>query len=144
MSMFASSADLRLRKRSSKLCVASRQALPGVVSNYREYCGLDHWSLVRLSRRESADGSDFTVLLLAAGKELFRGEVGQIEELIGEGFADQRTECFGFSMRAAQRLRHDVIDYTELKEILGCHFERRRGVGNLCGIIPENGCAAFR
>ena len=75
--------------------------------------------------------------MIALGKDLLSRKVGQVEELVGEGFTDTVADGFRFTLGAAQRFRDDVVDYAEFKEILRRHFQRGGGIRDLCGIVQR-------
>ena len=93
---------------------------------------------------KSADRADPTIFVVTVGKELFHGQIGQVEELIRQSLSYQGTDGFGLSMGAANRLRHDVVNDAELEEVLRRHFQRGGGILDFLRVVPEDRGAAFR
>ena len=93
---------------------------------------------------QPVDGSDGSVFLVTLSQQLREGEVGELGELVAEGFGDSLDDGMGVSMGAAERFRNHFIDNMEVDQVLRRHLQGGGGIGNFRWIIPQDGSAAFR
>ena len=92
---------------------------------------------------QPADGSDGAVLLIALSKQLREREVGELGELVREGFGDSLGDGTGVSMGATERFRNHFINNVEIDEIFRRHLQGGGGIRNFCWIVPQDSGAAF-
>src|SRR5262245_11195656 len=83
------------------------------------------------------------VLFFAAFEELVGLQLAQLAEVALQRVAERGGGGFGVGMRAARRLRHDLVDHAEIQQVLGGDFQGLRGALALARVLPENGGAAF-
>src|SRR5688572_1136708 len=62
------------------------------------------------------------VLFFATFEELVDLELAQLAEMALQGVAERGAGGFGIGMRAAGRLRHDLVDHAEIEEVLRGDF----------------------
>ena len=93
---------------------------------------------------QPVDGSDGSVLLVTLGEQLVGRKVGELGELVGEGFGDSLGNGIEIPMGAAERFRNHFIGDMEVDQVFRRHLQGGSGVGNFSGIVPQDGGTAFR
>src|SRR6266850_6102688 len=84
------------------------------------------------------------VLLLAAFEELVDLELAELPQVALERLAQRLGGRLGVGVRAAGRLGDDLIDHTQVEQVLRRDLQRLGGALPLRRILPENGGAPLR
>src|SRR5439155_455518 len=79
------------------------------------------------------------VLLFAAFEELFDPDLAQVTRVAPQCVAQRRGRGLGIGVRAARRLRDDLVDHPELEQLLGGDLERFRGPFPQARVLPRGG-----
>src|SRR5262245_8807673 len=84
------------------------------------------------------------VLFFAAFEELVDPVFAQLTEMALQGVAERRRGGFGIRVCAPGRLGNDLVDHSEVEQVLGGNLESFRGALTLARILPQNRGTPFR
>jgi hypothetical protein len=84
--------------------------------------------------------AEFFVALIQAFGHRQRQDLFKVLEQMGLKI---QGRAHGVRMRAAEGFGHHLIHQIEMQQILGGDFQRRRGLGGVGAVLPQNGRAAF-